>query len=101
MTSFKQEQDIHGTAVRETSGAGRRARRAPAVFRRALAAGGTAPAAVNAANEQAVAMFLAGELSFLDISRRAERILDRAWPRAAGIEDVLAADREARRITKG
>ena len=38
MTSFKQEQDRYGTAVRETSGAGRRARRAPAVFRRALAA---------------------------------------------------------------
>jgi len=70
------------------------------IFRRALAAGGTAPAAVNAANEQAVAMFLAGKLSFLDISRRAERILTYAWPRADGVEAVLAADREARGLTE-
>ena len=70
------------------------------IFRRALAAGGTAPAAVNAANEQAVAMFLAGKLGFLDISRRAERILTYAWPRADGVEAVLAADREARGLTE-
>lgn len=42
----------------------------------AIRAGGTAPAALNAANEQAVARFLAGEIAFLDIPRALRAALD-------------------------
>ena len=41
----------------------------------ALAAGGSAPAVLNAANEVAVAAFLAGECSFLGIERTVETVL--------------------------
>ncbi len=69
--------------------------------RRALQMGGTAPAAVNAANEQAVALFLKGEIGFLEITERAARMLERSWPALNGLEDVLEADREARQLVKG
>ncbi len=42
---------------------------------RAMEAGGTAPACLNAANEVAVELFLKGEIGFLDISRFIERVL--------------------------
>lgn len=60
-------------------------------------AGGTAPAAYNAANEVAVAAFLAGRISFARISEVIERTLDRhrAGP-ANTLEAVRAADAEAR-----
>ena len=45
--------------------------------RRALVAGGTAPAVLNAANEVAVAAFLAGQIGFLDIEAVNEATLDR------------------------
>jgi 1-deoxy-D-xylulose-5-phosphate reductoisomerase len=63
----------------------------------ALAAGGTAPTVLNAANEVAVAQFLAGELGFLRIPALIEAVLSLAsiGP-VSGIEDVLAADRIAR-----
>ena len=38
--------------------------------------GGTAGAALNAANEAAVARFLAGEIGFLDIPRACRAVLD-------------------------
>jgi 1-deoxy-D-xylulose-5-phosphate reductoisomerase len=40
-------------------------------------AGGTMPAALNAANEQAVALFLEERIHFLDIPRLIERVCDR------------------------
>lgn len=60
-------------------------------------AGGTAPAAYNAANEVAVAAFLAGRISFARISEVIERTLDRhrAGP-ADTLDAVRAADAEAR-----
>ncbi len=60
-------------------------------------AGGTAPAAFNAANEVAVAAFLAGGISFGRIAETIERVLDahRAEP-ARDLETVRAADRWAR-----
>ncbi len=64
--------------------------------REALRVGGTAPAAVNAANEQAVALFLKGEIGFLDITSAAARMLERTWPALNTLSDVLEADREAR-----
>lgn len=66
--------------------------------RRALTVGGTAPAAVNAANEQAVALFLKGEIGFLDITARAAEMLQRQWPALNCLDDVLEADREARQL---
>lgn len=42
----------------------------------AARAGGTAPAVLNAANEVAVAAFLAGRIGFLDIARVVEETLD-------------------------
>ena len=65
--------------------------------REALAAGGDAPAVLNAANEVAVAGFLAGRLSFPDIPAVVEETLaaaDSAEP--ADLAAVAAADRRGR-----
>jgi 1-deoxy-D-xylulose-5-phosphate reductoisomerase len=60
-------------------------------------AGGTAPAAFNAANEIAVAGFLAGAIPFTGIAEVIARTLDAHEPCAAdSLENVLAADRRAR-----
>ncbi len=62
-----------------------------------LAAGGTAPAIFNAANEVAVAAFLRGELPFVRITDVIEAGLARVPVSAAEtVEDVLEADRRAR-----
>jgi 1-deoxy-D-xylulose-5-phosphate reductoisomerase len=63
----------------------------------ALAAGGTAPTVLNAANEVAVTHFLAGGLRFRQIPAVIEEVLS-AVPvtPVAGLDDVLAADRTAR-----
>ncbi len=60
-------------------------------------AGGTAPAAFNAANEVAVAAFLAGAISFGRIAEVIEQVLDahRTEP-VRDLETVRAADRWAR-----
>jgi 1-deoxy-D-xylulose-5-phosphate reductoisomerase len=60
-------------------------------------AGGTAPAVLNAANEIAVAAFLAGRIGFLDIAALVAGALERV-PDGPGhdLEAVLAADRAAR-----
>jgi 1-deoxy-D-xylulose-5-phosphate reductoisomerase len=65
--------------------------------REAAAAGGAAPAVLNAANEVAVAAFLAGQIGFSDISAVVAQTLGRGVPRApASLDDVLAVDAEAR-----
>ena len=65
----------------------------------ALAAGGTAPAALNAANEVAVAAFLAGRIRFTEIAAACADTLARAAVRPLGtLDDALAADGEARRL---
>ncbi|MGE5638674.1 MAG: 1-deoxy-D-xylulose-5-phosphate reductoisomerase [Clostridia bacterium] len=64
----------------------------------ALRAGGSAPAVLNAANEVAVEAFLARRLPFTSIARVIEGTLAQLGAgRAETLEDVLAADREARR----
>ena len=64
---------------------------------RALAQGGTAAAALNAANEEAVAAFLDGRTSFDGIPETIEEVLAGEPARDAGaLEDVLEADRRAR-----
>jgi 1-deoxy-D-xylulose-5-phosphate reductoisomerase len=66
--------------------------------REAMKRGGALPAALNAADEIAVAAFLEGQLPFLGISEVIERVLLRtAKVRLNSIDDVLAADVEARR----
>ncbi len=64
----------------------------------ALAHGGAAPAVLNAANEIAVAAFLAGRAGFLDIPQTIRGAIDRHGDApAATINDILAADRLARK----
>jgi len=59
--------------------------------------GGTAPAALNAANEVAVAAFLAGQCGFLDIERTVEGVLgDHTWERLVSLDQVEAVDLWAR-----
>ena len=60
--------------------------------------GGAAPAVFNAANEQAVALFLEGAIRFADISRAIESALERLSSAPAGSrEAILDADASARR----
>ncbi len=65
----------------------------------ALAADGTAPAVLNAANEVAVAAFLDGRIRFTDIHAVCAGTLA-AMPsaRVGSLDDALAADAEARRV---
>ena len=65
----------------------------------AMRKGGPLPCALNAADEIAVAAFLAKRLSFLGIAAVIEKVLDK-MPRTSmtSIEDVLQADSEARRL---
>lgn len=63
----------------------------------AIAAGGVAPAVLNAANEVAVQAFLEEKIAFLDIATIIRQILDRHSPQIPShIEDILHADRTAR-----
>ena len=75
------------------------------VARAALRRGDTAPAVLNAANEVAVAAFLARRLKFQDIPRLVEDVLEDAErrgqiQRAEGLDDILAIDREARQLAQ-
>lgn len=64
---------------------------------RALRAGGTAPALMNAANEIAVEAFLGKRITFLDIPRLIGYVLDKLPHVPVNIlEDVLQADAQAR-----
>jgi len=65
-------------------------------------AGGTAPAAMNAANEVAVAAFLAGECGFLDIESTVEAVLDAVDVEPLySLEQVEEVDARARRLASG
>jgi len=67
----------------------------------AMRAGGAAPCALNAADEESVAAFLDRKLAFTGIARVIERVLER-MPRISlrDIDDVLSADQEARRMAR-
>jgi 1-deoxy-D-xylulose-5-phosphate reductoisomerase len=69
--------------------------------REALKKGGAWPCALNAADEVAVAAFLERQIPFLGIPEVVEKVLERT-PRVKieKMDDVLAADVEARRIAK-
>jgi 1-deoxy-D-xylulose-5-phosphate reductoisomerase len=66
--------------------------------KQALAAGGTAPAALNAADEVAVSWFLGGRIRFTEIAGIVERALDAHRVQPGGsVEELLAVDAEVRR----
>jgi 1-deoxy-D-xylulose-5-phosphate reductoisomerase len=59
--------------------------------------GGTAAAALNAANEVAVAAFLEGQAPFAAIPQTIQEVLEAdAHPAARTLEDVTEADHRAR-----
>jgi 1-deoxy-D-xylulose-5-phosphate reductoisomerase len=63
--------------------------------------GGTCPCAFNAANEVAVAAFLAGRASFVEIAEIVERTLETvSGDPARDLDDLTAADAEARRVAE-
>ena len=63
--------------------------------------GGTAPAVLNAANEAAVAAFLAGKCGFLDIEQMVESVLSRHEPQqVVSLEQLEEVDSWARMHTR-
>ena len=67
--------------------------------RQALAAGGSRPITLNAANEVAVAAFIAGRLRFLDIVAVVGDVLARLpGDEPDSIDDILQHDGDARRL---
>ena len=69
---------------------------------RAGRAGGTCPTVLNAANEEAVARFLAHDLAFLEIPALLAAALDAHHPVAEpSLDEVLEADRWARTLARG
>lgn len=64
---------------------------------KAVTEGGTLPAAVNGANEEAVAAFLNGKIKFLRIGELVTEVLVNTQKKEITcVEDILAADRAAR-----
>ncbi len=77
-----------------------------ALARSALQTGGGAPTVLNAANEVAVAEFLAGRLGFAGIAMLVEATLDAAEGRGIGgepasVEEALAVDHVSRSLAMG
>ena len=72
-----------------------------ALAMQALAAGGVASAALNAANEIAVEAFLERRIGFTDIASTVDAVLNGLDNRTpSGLPDVLAADAAARRAAR-
>jgi 1-deoxy-D-xylulose-5-phosphate reductoisomerase len=70
---------------------------AVALAREAGERGGTAPAVLNAANEEAVALFLQGQLRFVDIIPSVRAALEAVPPaEELTLDAAIAADRKAR-----
>lgn len=66
----------------------------------AISRGGAAPAILNAADEVAVAAFLAGEIGFLAVSDLVSEVAERVPYQVEGLDAILAADGEARRVAR-
>ncbi len=72
-----------------------------ALARQALQAGGAAAVVLNAANEVAVAAFLAGRIRFTRIAEAIAEALDRVPPRSLrAVEDCVAVDAETRALVR-
>lgn len=70
------------------------------VLIRACEKGGLLTAAANGANEQAVAFFLDGKISFTDIGDLVEEATFKDYPNEMSLEEVYKADKKAREIVK-
>lgn len=81
--------------VDETTFAGLR------LARQAAAAGGTMPCLMNAANEEAVAQFLAGRCGFLAMADLIESAMAAHQVASPELEALEAADREGREAVRG
>lgn len=68
--------------------------------REAIRRGGLYPAAVNAANEEANALFRKGRIGFLDIGRLVEDALAASLPEGGRVDDVLQIDAAVRLRTR-
>lgn len=70
--------------------------------KKAISMGGLMPAAVNSANEQANLMFRKGEIGFLEIAERVERVFGRV-PEYTDytLDDVMEIDALSREIVRG
>lgn len=68
--------------------------------RKAFETGGTAPCALNAANEEAANAFLRGECSYLGIARSVETVLERHEPTEVTLESVIETDAWARQAAR-
>ncbi|MEM0988503.1 MAG: 1-deoxy-D-xylulose-5-phosphate reductoisomerase [Pseudomonadota bacterium] len=70
--------------------------------REAMAAGGLTPCILNAAHEIALDGFIAGQIGFLDMARLVEDTISSigSTGRASQLDDVLAADAQARRVAR-
>ena len=70
------------------------------IARATLAAGGAQPTVMNAANEVAVAAYIAGRIGFYGVADLVERTLERLAPRYPGppedVDAALAIDHDAR-----
>ncbi|MBN1526968.1 MAG: 1-deoxy-D-xylulose-5-phosphate reductoisomerase [Candidatus Omnitrophica bacterium] len=68
----------------------------------ALERGGTCPAAMSAADEEAVKCYLSGKAKFTDIFKLVEKVLGRhrSTDRDPGLNDILAAEEWAREEVK-
>ncbi|MBB5706628.1 1-deoxy-D-xylulose-5-phosphate reductoisomerase [Sphingopyxis panaciterrulae] len=74
---------------------------ATALCRAAIAEGGARPAQLNAANEVAVAAFLAGRISFPAIVDTVRRVIDAEAPAApASLQDIFSVDATSRRTAQ-
>lgn len=75
--------------------------RALMLARRALTVGGTMPAVMSAANEEAVALFLEKRIGFLSIVKLVDDVMGRHSPTATpSLSEIIQADRWARHETK-
>ena len=63
----------------------------------ALREGGSVPVVLNGANEELVALFLAGKIKFLDIQRTVEKVMDVHTPSVPKtVEEIIAIDAYSR-----
>ncbi|MDQ5983632.1 MAG: 1-deoxy-D-xylulose 5-phosphate reductoisomerase [Eubacteriales bacterium SKADARSKE-1] len=72
------------------------------ICKEAIALGGTVPAVVNAANEEAVKLFLEDKISFLDIPKIVRKVMvSHKKEEINSLEDILKADKWARAYIAG
>lgn len=68
--------------------------------KKAIRRGGLVPAALNGANEEAVALFLKEQIGFLDIAALVEAAADRQEPGEVTYSNILKADAAARQFVR-